>query len=139
MKDRLRKLVSLYLRLALGAAFLSAVADRMGLWGPPGASTSAWGDFDHFLSYTGTLNPFLPSALIAPLGWVVTIAEVALGLALIVGARLRHVAVASAVLLLLFALGMTVGEGIKSPLDASVFTASAAALLLAVHEGLWGE
>jgi hypothetical protein len=31
------KFVSVYVRLALGTAFLSAVADRFGLWGPPGA------------------------------------------------------------------------------------------------------
>ena len=30
-------IVSLFARLALGASFLSAVADRFGLWGPYGA------------------------------------------------------------------------------------------------------
>ena len=36
--ERLLKIGEWYLRLGLGAAFLSAVADRFGLWGPPGSS-----------------------------------------------------------------------------------------------------
>jgi hypothetical protein len=39
--DTVAKFVPVYLRLALGTAFLSAVADRVGLWGPPGARN--WG------------------------------------------------------------------------------------------------
>lgn len=35
--------------------------------------------------------------------------------------------------LILFAIGMSVGLGVKSPLDYSVFTASAASFLLAVY------
>src|SRR5437899_12739196 len=36
----------------LGASFLSAVADRFGLWGPHGAKNVSWGDFAHFVEYT---------------------------------------------------------------------------------------
>ena len=34
-----RRYASVFLRLALGAAFLSGVADRFGLWGPAGRRT----------------------------------------------------------------------------------------------------
>lgn len=122
-----------FLRLALATAFLSAVADRFGLWGPPGAPGVAWGEFDGFLSYTASLVPLLPPGGVAVLGWLVTVAEVVLGVALLVGFRVREAAAASAVLLLGFALGMMVGDGVKAPLDASVLTASAGALLLSVH------
>lgn len=124
--------VRLLLRLALGAAFLSAVADRFGLWGPPGANGVAWGEFAAFLDYTATLNPWAPGALVPWLGWIATGAEVVLGLALLAGLFTRRTAVAGGVLLLLFGLGMTAGTGIKSALDASVFSAAAAAFALAL-------
>ena len=52
-----------FLRLALSFAFLSAVADRFGLWGGPGAPGVAWGDWPHFMKYFGRLNPLLPETL----------------------------------------------------------------------------
>ena len=36
--------ITVYARLALGGTFLAAVADRFGLWGPPGTHNVAWGD-----------------------------------------------------------------------------------------------
>lgn len=129
---RLVDALRLLLRVALAAAFLSAVADRVGLWGPPGASGVAWGEFSRFLAYTATLNPWAPEALVPVLGWAATAAEVVLGLALLAGLLTRRAAVASGVLLLLFGIGMTVGTGVKSALDASVFSAAAAAFALAV-------
>lgn len=42
--DAVRRYASVFLRLALGATFLTAVADRFGLWGPAGAANVAWGD-----------------------------------------------------------------------------------------------
>src|SRR5215813_2796443 len=121
----------LYVRLALGLTFLAAVTDRFGLWGPPGTSNVTWGNFDNFLASTAQLNPSLPRAWIPTLGWIVTLAEVACGLALIVGFQTRRVAVVSGLLLLAFALGMTRGIGIKAPFNCSVFSASAGAFLLA--------
>ncbi len=76
-----------FLRIALAAGFLSAAADRVGLWGAPGTPGVAWGEWS--------------------------------------------IACASGLLLLLFALAMAIAEGIKSPLDSSVFAAAAAAFLLA--------
>lgn len=128
---QIKRYFPIYLRVALGIAFLSAVADRFGLWGAPGTPGVAWGNFQHFLDYTATLNPYLPTSLIPPLGWFVTGAELTLGLALIAGYRKRITALLSGFLLLAFALGMTIGTGIKAPLDYSVFSASAGAFLLA--------
>ena len=122
---------ALFLRLALAAGFLSAVADRFGLWGAPGEPGVAWGTFESFLAYASTLNPYLPEAWIPALGWTVTVAEVGLAGALAAGWKTRWAALGSGLLLLAFAVGMTVGTGLKAPLDASVFAASAGAFLLA--------
>lgn len=122
---------SVFLRLALAASFLSAVSDRFGLWGPPGAPGVAWGTFTVFEAYTGRLNWFLPASIIPALAWIATGLEISLALGLIVGVATRWVALASGVLLLLFALAMTGATGIKGPLDYSVFSASAGAFLLA--------
>src|SRR5262249_55933383 len=44
------------LRVGLAAAFLSAVADRFGLWGQPGSRGVSWGDMAHFYDYTAEVN-----------------------------------------------------------------------------------
>jgi uncharacterized membrane protein YphA (DoxX/SURF4 family) len=129
------QLVTLFLRFALGAGFLSAVADRAGLWGPHGAPNVAWGEFGRFVDYTGTLNPWAPPALVPVLAWAATMAELVLGVLLLLGLWTRPVAVLSGLLLLGSALGMLVALGIKAPLDSSVFAASAAAFALAVLSG----
>lgn len=125
---------TLFLRLALGVVFLSVVADRLGLWGPPGTNGVAWGSFDNFLDNVRALNPYLPEALVPGLGWGVTLAELSFGALLIVGFKTRWVALLSGLLLLLFALSTGIAFGIKVPLNYSIFTASAAALLLASQE-----
>lgn len=127
------KYFALYLRIALGAAFLSAVADRFGIWGAVGEPNVYWGNFQSFIDYTALLNPYCPASLIPTLSWVVTIAEIVLGVFLILGICLRKTAVASGVLLFCFTFGLIAGVGFKATLDFSVFTASAAALLLAVQ------
>jgi|tagenome__1003787_1003787.scaffolds.fasta_scaffold20710622_3 thiosulfate dehydrogenase [quinone] large subunit len=121
-----------FLRLALGVGFLSAVADRFGLWGPAGTKNVAWGDFAHFTQYTGQLNPWVPAVLIRTLAWISTGAELVLGIALILGLFTRWAALLSGILLLLFAGGMSIGTGPKAALDASVFSAAAAAFALVV-------
>ncbi|HEY3837152.1 MAG TPA: DoxX family protein, partial [Bryobacteraceae bacterium] len=60
------------LRVALAATLLSAVADRFGLWGPPGSTNVSWGDWAHFVQYCARVNSFLPSAMAAPLAWMAT-------------------------------------------------------------------
>jgi len=125
------RLAEMYARLALGSAFLSSVADRFGLWGPYGHKNVSWGDFAHFVQCTGMVNSFLPARMFPALAWMATCAETALGLGLILGIYRRVVAMSSAALLLMFASGMTISFGVKSAIDYSVFTASAAAFLLA--------
>lgn len=124
---------TVYLRGALAAGFLSAVADRFGLWGPPGSPSVAWGNFGNFIEYTGQLNFFVPERWVLVIAWIATGAEIVLGFTLALGLFTRRSALASGVLLSLFALGMTLGTGVKSALDASVFAASAAAFTLSVR------
>lgn len=119
-----------FARLALGAAFLSGIASRFGLWG----KDVGYGNFARFEEYTAEVNAFMPRASIPFLAWTATAAELCLGLLLVFGVWRRPVALASAALLLIFGLAMTLSLGIKSPLDYSVFSASAAALLLATAE-----
>ena len=61
-----------YLRFAIGIGFLSAVADRIGWWGPLGAPEVSWGDFQHFLTYTAKLNPWSPRSWIPAIGVTAT-------------------------------------------------------------------
>jgi len=119
-----------YARIALGAAFLSGIADRFGLWG----KATGYGDFAHFVRYTAQVNSFMPAFTIPFLAWAATVAELVLGIALISGVWLRWVALGSALLLFLFGTAMAISFGLKSPLDYSVFSASAAAVLLALLE-----
>jgi len=127
----LERLVILYARIALGVAFLSAVADRFGLWGKYGG----WGNFANFTKYTAEVNSFMPAVIIPFLAWTATIAELSLGILLILGLWTRWVAFGAAALLFLFAISMAISFGLKSPLDYSVFSASAGALLLALYRG----
>jgi thiosulfate dehydrogenase [quinone] large subunit len=120
-----------FLRLGLAAGFLSAVADRLGLWGPHGSAGVSWGDMQHFFPYVAKLNPWFPSSVIPAVGWTATIAEMTLGLLLLAGFQTRLAARLSGCLLVVFAIGMTAGTGIKSPLDYSVLAASGGAFLLA--------
>jgi len=131
-------LTPILLRLALGAAFLSAVGDRFGIWGPPGARNIAWGNFARFTQYTAQLNPWAPAALVPILAWTTTAAEFMFGVALIAGFHTREVALASGILLFLFGFGMSIGTGVKTALDASVFSAAAAAFALSLlGPGSW--
>lgn len=119
----------LYARVALGCAFISAVADRFGLWGKYGG----WGNFANFMRYTAQVNSFMPAFTISFLAWAATVAETTLGILLILGLWLRWVALGSAILLAMFGTAMAMSFGPKSPLDYSVFSASGAAVLLALR------
>lgn len=133
MSDRSRAtaLAAIGLRVALAAGFLSAVADRFGLWGPAGTPGVAWGGFGPFLAYTGELLWYLPAGLVPAAGWTATVLEVVLAVGLLVGIGLRAVAFASGTLLTTFAVAMTAALGPEPPLSYSVWTAAAGAFLLA--------
>ena len=128
--SHLRWLAEWLLRVALAISFLSAVADRFGLWGQFG-SGAAWGDFDRFTTYTAKLLWFLPPSLALPAAILATAAEAVVAGGLLLG-RLHWWAFAAAALLLSFALAMTGALGAKAALDYSVWTAAAAAFLLGV-------
>ena len=98
---------SLLLRIGLGFGFLSAVADRLGLWGTFGQPNVEWGNFSRFLEYTHTLNWYLPAGTIPTLGVIATGAEILFGLLLVVGWHTRVAALLSGLLLLAFGMAMT--------------------------------
>lgn len=125
----MKKTIKLFLRLAISAGFLSASADRFGLWPE---NVSAWGDWNSFLEYTEILNPWFPISFIPTLAIVATAAEIIFALFLLVGYKTELIARLSGILLLLFALSMTFSTGIKGVFDYSVYTASAAAFALSL-------
>jgi len=132
MKTNLSKLPFLYARATLGIGFLSGIADRFGLWR---GRNVGYGNFDGFIQYTAKVNSFMPASSILFLAWAATIAELVLGIFLLLGIWPRWTALASALLLILFGMAMAISFGPKSPLDYSVFSASAAAFLLAFNQG----
>lgn len=126
---------ALLLRIGIGVGFLSAVADRFGLWGPFGQPNVEWGNFSRFLEYTHTLNWYLPAGMIPLLGGIATGAEILFGLLILVGWHTRVAALLSGLLLLTFGVAMTLALGIKAPLNFAVLTGAGGALLLANCEG----
>lgn len=134
ISDKLRgmnweQLGILYARVAVGAAFLSAVASRFGLWD----RTLDLKHFANFIEYAAQVNSFLPRTLIPYVAVLATVCEVLFGILLMLGAWPRLVSLGSAILLALFGSAMATSFGIKSPLDYSVFSASGASVLLALN------
>src|SRR5262249_38676316 len=133
-RDTVRRIADFstpFLRLALGFSFLSAVADRLGLWGAYGQPNVAWGSFARFVMYTGKPNWFLPEAMIPALAVIATCAEALLGLCLVIGWHTQTAALLSGILLILFGVTMTVALGVEASLNFSVFSAAGGAFLLA--------
>jgi uncharacterized membrane protein YphA (DoxX/SURF4 family) len=130
-KRQMRTFSSVLVRLAVGLSFLSAVADRLGWWGPFGHANVAWGSFARFVAYTARLNWFLPQAMIPPLAILSTVVEALLGLLLVVGWQTRIAAACSGLVLIAFGLAMTAALGPEAPLSFSVFSAAGGSLLLA--------
>lgn len=123
------KITEWFLRIALSAGFLSATADRFGIWPK---EVSAWGNWQSFVDYTKSLNPIIPDSLLPFLAYTATGLEIILGILLLTNFKTNWIAKASSILLLLFALSMTFSKSVKLPLDYSVFTASAAAFALSI-------
>ncbi|HXB26315.1 MAG TPA: DoxX family membrane protein [Gemmatimonadaceae bacterium] len=123
----MRKAALIYARIALGLAFLNGIAERFGLYG----KDVGYGNYANFVKYTGQVNAFMPAWSIPFLAGAATVAELVLGVLLIAGVWKRWVALGSAALLAIFGTAMAISFGPWSPLDYSVFSASAAALLLA--------
>jgi putative oxidoreductase len=123
----MRKAALIYARIALGLAFLNGIAERFGLYG----KDVGYGNYANFVKYTAQVNAFMPAWSIPFLAGAATVAELVLGVLLIAGVWKRWVALGSAALLAIFGTAMAISFGPWSPLDYSVFSASAAALLLA--------
>jgi len=135
VKDsRFASCATLLLRTGLGVGFLSAVADRFGLWGAFGQPNVEWGNFSRFLEYTQTLNWYLPAGMIPSIGGIATGAEILFGVLLLVGWHTRAAALLSGLLLMTFGVAMTLAVGIKAPLNFAVFTGVGGASLLATCE-----
>jgi len=117
----------LFLRLALAFTMLSAVADRFGFWG----SNSSWGNWQNFENYTTKITSFLPEFLSIFGAYSATLLEIIFALFLILGFRTKLTAIGMGILLLMFALSMSISLGIKAPLDYSVWVGCASAFLLA--------
>ncbi|MDW8850513.1 DoxX family protein [Flavobacterium sp. MMLR14_040] len=124
-----QKSVKIFLRLALSISFLSAVADRFGLWSK---EVSVWGNWENFVAYTKLLNPLIPESLINPVAIIATAAEVIFAVFLLLGFKTELFARLSGCLLLLFALSMAFSTGIKGAFDYSVFTSAGAAFALSL-------
>ncbi|WP_326835265.1 hypothetical protein VSH64_10115 [Amycolatopsis rhabdoformis] len=115
----------------LAADFGGAVADRFGLLGDPGTSGVTWGDWSAFTTYTGTLVPWLPHALVAPLAVGATTTEVALCGWLLSGVARRWAGRASAVVLAAFFLAMLTSVGGAAVAKNAVPVLAGCALVLA--------
>lgn len=120
------------LRIALAGGFLSAVADRFGVWGSYGSPGVAWGDWSHFRAYSDLLNGWQPAALRPASAVSATLAEALLGIGLLTRWFTPVIATLSGGLLLVFAITMTLVIGPKPPLDYSVWTAAGGAFALAL-------
>jgi len=123
------KLIKLLLRFAIAIGFLSAVADRFGLWNK---AVSTWGNWENFLAYTQLINPWASNTMIPILAILATAAEIIFALFLIIGFKTELIAKLSGFLLLIFALSMTFSTGIKGVFDYSVYSASAGAFALSL-------
>src|ERR1700755_2435469 len=77
------RVVRIALRSSLAAAFLSAVADRFGLWEPFGQG--AWGSMGAFADYTHQLVPFATGGLLTAIVCTATATESTLGVLLVTG------------------------------------------------------
>lgn len=129
----LKTIARLYLRLALGTGFFLLGLDRLGAWGPNGKPWVSWGDWKHFSAYAHEVMNFLPGQLAEVLAVIATIAEIAFGFLLLIGLFTRWAAIGAAILTAAFAIAMAISSGITSPINYSVFTVSAASLLLSTQ------
>jgi uncharacterized membrane protein YphA (DoxX/SURF4 family) len=121
----------LYLRLALGAGYLTLGLDRLGVWGKYGTPGVSWGDWHHFMVYAAGVMQFLPHYIAGIFAIAATVAEISFGALLVIGKWTRLAATGSGFLTLLFGTAMAISHGITDPVGYSVFTVSAASFLLA--------
>lgn len=130
MESKSTNITQLFLRITIALSFLSAVADRFGYWGKPGSTNVSWGNWQNFVAYSNTLNFYLPPQLGEIAAITATVLEIIFALLLLIGFKTKLTAIASGILLMIFALSMTISIGVKAPFDYSVWTGAAACFLL---------
>ena len=130
MESKLSNSFQLFARIAISVTFLSAVADRFGIWGAPGSPSISWGNWENFLAYSNSVNSFVPASIGNILAIAATALEIIIPLLLLAGYKLRVTAITAGILLVCFGLAMTLSFGIKPSLDYSVWTGAAGCLLL---------
>ena len=130
------KYIKLFLRLSIAIGFLSAVADRFGLYAK---EISAWGNWSAFVDYTQQMNPWFSEEIIPVLAILATAFEVVFAICLLIGFKTELTAKLSGFLLLIFGVSMIVAFGIKPALDYSVFGVSAAAFALSTMKNKYIE
>ena len=86
----------------LALDFAGAVADRFGVYGPPGAAGVSWGSWAAFTDYTATLLPAALNPLARPAAVLATAVEVGLAVTLLLGWQRRWVGKATAGLLTVY-------------------------------------
>jgi putative oxidoreductase len=119
------------LRVAIAIPYLRAVFDRFGWLGEHGKPHVSWGDWKHFIDFSGQIMSFMPHVAVEPLAVIATVGELAFGAFLLLGLFTRFAAVGSAILSFLFAISAAISFGIHVPLSYSIFTLSTASLVLA--------
>ncbi|MCF2518366.1 DoxX family membrane protein [Dyadobacter sp. CY351] len=129
MKTR-SDIAQLFLRLSLGVGFALPVLDRFGLLGQPGEEGINWGKWENFVGYTNILLPYVNFSVANFMGAAATGAETIFAITLIIGFKTRLASLGSFLLTLIFALSMFFFVGRTAPFSSSVFTVSAASLLL---------
>ncbi|WP_185008330.1 DoxX family membrane protein [Crossiella cryophila] len=113
--------VELVARIVVAAQFLNAVADRFGVWGPPGTGGVAWGNYDSFVGFTRQISLFLPEWTAPVLAHAATVGELVLGVGLLVGVWVRWVALGAGVLLVSFGVSMSISLPPEQQFSYSVF------------------
>lgn len=93
------------------ADFAGAVADRFGVFGPPGAAGVSWGSWAAFVDYTRVLLLGAPEPVAVVAATGATAAEVALAVAFLVGWQRRWVGKAAAGLLTVYLVAMASSVG----------------------------
>ncbi|WP_219226381.1 DoxX family membrane protein [Pedobacter antarcticus] len=129
MEDQL-KIPQLLLRGALGITFLTPVSDRLGILGPAGTGNIEWGNWHNFIDYTSTLMPVLERPVVNVMGGIATVAELIIGILLLIGYKTKYAATGASLLTLTFIVFMILSVGIQKPINYGVFTAAAASFLL---------
>lgn len=125
------KIIKLFLRFAIAASFLNASIDRfndiLGILNP---EKVYWGNWSNFVAYSAVLMPWFPHWLVVTSAVIATAGEIIFALLLIIGYKTNLIGTLSGVLLLLFAIFMSLTVGLGQALNYSVFSAATAGFAL---------